>query len=114
VHPGDAPGEVEIGLDAVDRGIVGSGDEDRVGSAAALARRLRERVAEAGERLAAEGQVDVVEAQRVEPADLREDARRLGHQLRADAVAGQASHRPGPTTHDLAPDSAAGALLLVI
>ena len=74
-----------------------SGEETRIASARAvgLARRVRQRVAEARHRLAAEGQVDVVDAQRVQPRDRREHARGLAHQLGPDAVAGEAGHRPG-------------------
>ena len=94
VHARDAPGEVELGPHAVERRVVGRGDEDRVGVPVGLARRERQRVAEARQRLAAERQVDVVDAQRVHPRDGGERARGLAHQLGPDAVAGEARDRP--------------------
>ena len=72
------------------------GEETRIASASQvrLARRERQRVAEARERLAAERQVDVVDVQRVQPRDRGERARGLAHQLGPDAVAGEARDRP--------------------
>ena len=54
-------------------------------------------MADARHRLAAEGQVDVVDPQRMQARDLGQDAAGLAHQLGPHAVAGQAGHCPRPT-----------------
>ena len=94
VHTRDPPAEVEIRLNAVEGGVVGRGDEDRVGAAVGLPRRLGQRVAVTRESFPSERQVDVVEVEGMQARDFGEYPRGLGHQLGAHAVAGQAGHCP--------------------
>ena len=59
----DAPGQVELGLDALERGLPRERDEDRVGAARHAARvDGRQRMAVAADRLAGEGGVHLVDA----------------------------------------------------
>ena len=89
LHAGDPPGELEVGLDAFERRVVGRCDEDRVDVAVAGARLGRQRMPRPRDGFAAERQMHVVELQRVELGDPVEGTRRRGHQLRPDAVSGE-------------------------
>ena len=90
VHARDAPHEIEVGHQRLDRRLVRARDEDRVGLAVRRARRERQRMTEARHRLARERHVHFVDRERMQLVETREHARRLGHQLRPDAGAGEA------------------------
>ena len=85
-------GEREVRQHAVERGVVRRGDQDRVDVAVAGAGRRRQRMTDARHRLARERQMQLVELERMQLRDGVERARSGGHQLGADAVAGQAGN----------------------
>ena len=102
----DAPGKLKIRLDAFERRLSRGGDEDRVGISVAGARLGGQRVAGTRHGLSREGEVDVVERPAVKLRDPVQRTRRGGHQLGADAVAGQtgnglARHPRPPSSVDL-------------
>ena len=82
----DAPGEVEVGLDALERRLAGECDQHRVGHPARGTCRDRQRMAVAGDSLAREGRVHLVDSEAVQPSSLGDRAARFSHQLGADAV----------------------------
>ena len=85
----DAPGELQVGLDAFERRLAGRRDEDRVHVAVPGARLGRQRMPRPRHGLARERQVHVVEFATVQLRDAVEGTRRGSHQLRPDAVPGE-------------------------
>ena len=92
LHASHAPGELEVGLHALERRVVGRRDEDCVHVAVAGPGLGRERMSRPGDAFAPERQMDVVELQRVELGHPVEGARRGRHQLRPDTVPRQTSN----------------------
>jgi len=113
MHAGDPPRQVQVGLDAVEGGLVGRRDEDRVDPAVAGARLGGQRVAGAGHGLSGKGKMDVVDVERMQPRDAVERTCGGGHQLRADTVTGEAGNglRVVHCTHSLVDEGIGDALL---
>ena len=89
MHARDPPGQRKVGLDAFERGLAGSGDEDRVRAAVTGARLRRQWMTGAGDGLARERKMDVVQLERVQPGDAVERARGRSHQLGPYTVPGE-------------------------
>jgi hypothetical protein len=101
-HTGDAPREIELGLYAFERRLAGRGDENGVGLAACRPRRRRKRVAETADGVAPERHVRLVHGESVQAGDGLHRAAGLGHQLGADAVAGEAGDFVATGSHGTA------------
>jgi hypothetical protein len=86
---GDAPCEMQVGLHAVERRLVRRSDQNRVDIPVAGPRCGRQRMAGAGDRLAPEGEMAIVELELVQLRHALESAGRRSHQLGPHPVSGE-------------------------
>ncbi len=98
----DAPGQVEIRLHPLERGLARERDENCVGHPARGTGRHREGMAVAGDGLAREGRVHLVDSEAVQPPGLGERAARFRHQLGTDAVPTQTGNCVALLSHHVA------------
>ena len=101
-HARHAPREVELRLHALERGLAGRGDEHGVRLAARGPRGGREGMPEAADGVSSERDVRLVDGEPVQAGNSLDGAAGLGHQLRADSVAGETGDLVATGSHGTA------------